>query len=447
MLPFSVECFRFAGREFDPVSGVLRLCYRIEGQGESLRLVERFDFGPGRSGSAVDGAAMQAALDLLHWVAGTSYWKAGCRGRVAFDDGRAPDPSQARALETVYRAGLAELAWRNELDGRYWPDFASAAGEPPDAEAEPARLPSDILVPMGGGKDSLVALERVRRCGFEPDTVQIGSAGLIGTVARAAGARHHVIGRRLAPELHELNAAGAINGHVPITAINAAALVVMAIHRGFGSIVFANERSADVPTLIAPDGTPVNHQFAKSFEFERLLDDWVHRYIAPDLDVFSLLRRDRELAICREFAGLPRYHGVFSSCNRNFHLDGPRATRWCRSCPKCTFVFLSMAPFLDVESMVGIFGADLLDDPERCGDFAALLALGEPRPFECVGEPDEARCAVRLLSDHPRWHDRVVVRELSSRIAGMDVPDVSRLLEPGGPHGIPERFRECALPT
>lgn len=447
MLPFPVDCFRFAGREFDPETGVLRLGYRIEGQGASLRLVEYFDFGPGKGRTSAAGQAMEAALDLLHWIAGTSYWKAACRGRVVFDGGRVPDPAQADVLETVYRAGLAELAWRNGLDGRYWPDFISAAGEPAVTAAEPAGLANGTLVPMGGGKDSLVALERVRRCGSDPDTVQVGSAGLIGSVACAARARHHVIARRLAPELHELNAAGAINGHVPITAINAAALVVMAIHRGFGSIVFANERSADLPTLVTPDGAQVNHQFAKSFEFEQLFGDWVHRCIAPDLDVFSLLRRERELAVCREFAELTRYHDVFSSCNRNFHLDGPRAARWCGTCPKCTFVFLSLAPFLDVESMVGIFGNDLLDDPERCEDFGALLALEGPRPFECVGEPDEARCAVRLLADDRRWRDHVVVRELSSRIAGVDVPDASSLLEPGGPHRIPQRFMECALPT
>ena len=226
-------------------------------------------------------------------------------------------------------------------------------------------------------------------------------------------------------------------------AINAAALVVMAIHRGFGSVVFANERSADVPTLVTSDGAAVNHQFAKSLEFERLFGDWVHRHVAPDLDVFSLLRRDRELAICRDFAALTRYHRAFSSCNRNFHLDGRRAERWCGACPKCVFVFLSLAPFMDVDAMTAIFGSDLLDDPDRRESFAALLALEGPRPFECVGEPDEARCAVRLLAEDPRWRDRVVVRELAGRIADLEVPDASRLLERAGPHRIPEGFAEC----
>ena len=430
--------FEFTRRTLDPSSGRVRLFYRLWLDGRRHDLEERFEFGPGPGAGDARDEALAAALDLLHWAAGVSYWKTACRGVVAFGE-RAPDDWQAAALETLYRDGLAELAWRNDLGRRYWPAFTAGVRAAPRAGA--AGLPGDaVLVPMGGGKDSLVALERVRRRGVEPETVQVGSAGLIGRVAARAGTRHLRVERRLAPELAALNAAGAVNGHVPVTAINAAALIVLALLRGRGAVVFANERSADHPTLIGDDGVAVNHQFAKSFAFETLLAEWIRRYVATDLAVFSILRRDRELAVCREFASLTNYHDVFSSCNRNFHLDGTRTARWCGDCPKCRFVFLGLAPFLAPARMRAIFGTDLLADPGQRPGFEALLALDGALPFECVGEPDEARAALRLLGAAPAWREHAVVRTLQHRLQGAAVPDAAALMQPAGPHLIPDRF-------
>jgi len=433
-----VERFEFGAREFDPARGTLTLGFALHGPDLHQDLFERFEFGmvaahPDRSSS------LEAAFELLHWIVGVSYWKVACSGRIGFAGAR-PDPAQARALEQIYRDGLAELAWRNRLSAPWWPNFKAAAGEP-RVPAGSVGLGDRALVAIGGGKDSLVALERVRRAGVEASTVQVGRAALIGQVARASGLNHRVIGRRLAPELAALNLRGALNGHVPITAINAAALVVAALLWDFNAVVFANERSADTPTLITATGLAVNHQFAKSLAFEELFSEWLRRSIATDLDVFSILRRERELGICREFMTLDNYHGIFSSCNRNFHLDGARTERWCRDCPKCRFVFLALAPFADPARLTQIFGADLLADPNQKPGFEALLALDQPRPFECVGEPDEARAAVRALAARRAWSAHPVIMALNRRLDGVEVPPLEALLRPGGRHRIPARFR------
>lgn len=431
-----VQRFEFAGRELDTRTGRAVLRYRLVGPDRATAFEEHFEFGPAEFEPPV--AALDAALDLLHWIAGVSYWKAACDGEPAFAE-RRPGSWQAGVLERIYRDGLAELAWRNGLRRRYWPDFSAASG-PDSPRAGHAGLPARALVPMGGGKDSLVALERVRRVGIEPDTVQVGASPLIARVAERAGTRHRIVRRRLDPRLSEWNADGALNGHVPITAINAAALVVASLLWGFDAVVFANERSADSPTLVRDDGAAVNHQFAKSHEFEALFARWVRERVAPELSVFSILRRERELAVCREFAGLTAYHDVFSSCNRNFHLDGPRTGRWCGACPKCRFVFLGLAPFLEPDSLQSIFGRDLLADPEQAAGFGELLALDGPRPFECVGEADESRAAVLALARQPAWREHAVVRVLAGRLDGVDVPRLERLLEPGGPAELPARF-------
>lgn len=422
--------FVFAGRRFDPSTGLVRLEYDLDGieLSESFRLPGAGELPAGRV------AAVEAALDLLHWTAGISYWKAGCPATVDFI-GTQPDAWQAAWLDRLYREGLAEFAWRNRLDQDSWARFPAAPAADP---AIVAGLSDRALIPMGGGKDSLVALERMRARRQPLCTVQVGQAPRIRQVAEAAGTQHLVIERAMTPELAELNRAGAYNGHVPITAINAAALILTAVVHDFGRIVFANERSADEPTLIDDRGRAVNHQFSKSLAFETMLGDWVQRCIARDLAVFSLLRRDRELAVCREFAGLEQYHAVFSSCNRNFHLDGARTDRWCGTCPKCHFVFLALAPFLSPQRLVDIFGRNLLDDPEQAEGFRALLALDRAKPFECVGEAVEARAALAALAADPAWAGAPVVTALAPELRGLEVPPVADLCRPGRAHRIPD---------
>ncbi len=423
--------FVFAGYRWHAASGELLLDYELDG----YPLCERFRFPLPNDRRAIPDAALNSAMSLLHWVAGVSYWKAGCPQQLTFG-ARAPSAEQADCLNRLYREGLAEFAWHNHLAPERFEVFRSASQSPTDAG--PAGLDGAYLVPMGGGKDSLVAWSRLKRQGLAPITVQVGSSALIRAVAERAGGPHLVIERQVDPALAGLNAAGAWNGHVPITAINAAALIVLALLHGSRGVVFANERSADEATLSDEHGRPVNHQFAKSLRFERMLDDWVRRWIAADLQVFSLLRRDRELAICREFAGLTRFHDVFSSCNRNFHLDGPRTGRWCGRCPKCHFVFLGLAPFMSAAALERIFGANLLADTDILDGFRSLLALDGRKPFECVGEAAEARAAIRTLAGRPEWRDHGVVRTLNAELAGLEVPELDELCRPGGEHLIPE---------
>ncbi|TVS11642.1 MAG: endonuclease domain-containing protein [Wenzhouxiangella sp.] len=422
--------FVFAGWSFSEADGEARLNYRLDGH----PLTETFRFPLSVTAPVARRQALDAALDLLHWVAGISYWKAGCPAGVEFA-GKRPDQRQAAWLNTLYREGLGEFAWNNGLEVERFKVFAGGPEASPPADEQ--ALDRAFLVAMGGGKDSLVAWSRLDRRGLETVTAQVGQAALIERVAQRIGHEHLIIERRLDPALAAFNRAGAWNGHVPVTAINAAALVVLALLRGFGQVVFANERSAEEATLTDARGRSINHQFAKTLAFEGMLDDWVRTWIAADLRVFSLLRRDRELAICKEFAALGRFHDVFSSCNRNFHLDGARTSRWCGHCPKCHFVFLGLAPFMTPDELIAIFGANLLADSRQLDGFKSLLALDGCKPFECVGEAAEARAAIRALAARPEWCEQVVVRALNAALGELEVPTLDTLCRPGGPHLIP----------
>lgn len=409
--PHAVKAFRFVRHDFDARTGVARLVYAFD---DGPEMTETVTF-PGAP-FALDEArvkAVDAALELLHLIAGVSYYKAAVPPDIRVESHRV-DADAAALLESVYLNGLGEFAYRNGLDLRGRIRFPVTAGEAAPAEA--VGLRQHALVAIGGGKDSLVSIEALRAAGVEQTVTWIGGSQLIAACAERTGLPTLQIGRALAPELFELNRRGAWNGHIPVTAVNSAILVLAALLRGADQVVFSNERSASYGSLIPGTGE-VNHQWSKGWAFESALGDYVERHIAADLHYYSLLRPLSELAVARQFAKNSRYDAHFSSCNRNFHLLGERpANRWCGACPKCHFVFLALAPFMPKPRLVGIFGRNLLDDPAQTAGYDALLEFHEHKPFECVGEGRESRAALATLGERPEWREDALVKRFNRDI-------------------------------
>ncbi len=435
--PRAAREFRFTRRHYDAASGVAELGYAFD---EGPDLIERLRFPSPPPLEPARRAAVDAALALLHLVAGVSYYKAGVPPALALPE-TALDDATADLLDALYEHGLAEFAYQNKLDLAGRARFPRGATPAPDAPA--LGLPRSALVPIGGGKDSLVTVEALRSAGARATAVWVGSSALIEACAERTGLPRLNIGREVSPLLFEMNRRGALNGHVPVTAINSAILVLAAVLYGHDAVVFSNERSASAPTLQRGD-REVNHQWSKGWAFERMLGDWVRRRIAADLEYFSLLRPWSELAVTRRFATLTQYHDVFSSCNRNFKLSGPRPdSRWCGQCPKCLFVFLALAPFLPKPRLSAIFGRNLLAEASLAPAFDALLAWGADKPFECVGEASESRAALAQLATRPEWReDAIVARFRASILPALDPATLALapLLAPAGEHRVPARF-------
>ena len=464
MQPRLTQVFRFTRASF--ADGVAELAYAFD-DGEELVETIRFPGAPAIP--AERQTAFDAALKLLHLIVGVSYYKAGVPPRIELADGPLDDAT-ADLLEALYLHGLAEFAYRNKLDLRERVKFPRLAPSPlrgddcMDAggramhgaiadglgeetvlpQALTLNLPKRTLIPIGGGKDSLVAIEAIKAIGGEATVLWIGNSGLIAACAERTGLPTLNIQRELAPGLFELNRQGAWNGHIPVTAVNSAILALAAILYGYDSIAFANERSASAATL-EYDGQQVNHQWSKGYAFEQLLGNWLHTHVASDLDYCSLLRPYSELAITRAFAKLMPYFDVFSSCNRNFRLLGPKPVdRWCGQCPKCHFVFLALAPFLPKPRLLSIFGRNLLDDENQTAGFDALLEYQDHKPFECVGEGAEARAAMFALSQRPEWAEDTLVARFRREI--LPHLDASQLalepwLEASPEHRVPLRLQ------
>ncbi len=435
-----VAVFRFVRCDFAADTGVAQLVYAFD---DGPELIETVTI-PGAP-FVLDGAraeAVQQALRLLHLIAGVSYYKAGVPDQVRIDS-YAIDAATAALVETVYLNGLGEFAYRNGLNlrGRF--------RLPVEAQAEPAAQPLGLrehaLVAIGGGKDSLVSIEALRHAGVAATVTWIGGSQLIRACAERTGLPMLNIGRALAPELFELNRQGAWNGHIPVTAVNSAIMLLAALVQGVDQVVFSNERSASYGSQIAGTGE-VNHQWSKGWAFEKAFGEHVQRHVAADLHYYSLLRPLSELAVARQFARTDYYDAHFSSCNRNFHILGERpVNRWCGVCPKCHFVFLALAPFMPKTRLVRIFGRNLLDDGDQAGGFDALLEFQDHKPFECVGEGRESRAAMAALAARPEWKEDVLVKRFAQVIQptlAADELKIEPLLVIDGEHRIPAALWE-----
>ena len=438
--PREARAFRFVRRDY--ADGVASLVYAFD---DGPELVERISFPEAPALAPERRAAFGRALDLLHLIAGVSYYKAGVPRAIDVASA-ALDARTAAFLDALYLHGLGEFAYHNRLDlrGRMrFPVHADAARAAPSKAAPPLGLARHTLVPIGGGKDSLVSVELLKSAGESATAVWVGNSQLIAACAERTGLPMLNIRRELSPLLFEYNRHGAYNGHIPVTAINSAILGVAALLYGHDAIAFSNERSASSATL-EYDGQPVNHQWSKSWAFEQAFGELLQSTVAADLHYYSLLRPLSELGVAERFARTSRYDELFSSCNRNFRILGPKpADRWCGQCPKCHFVFLALAPFMPKPRLLGIFGRNLLDAAELAPAFDALMEYRDHKPFECVGEGSESRAAMATLATRAEWREDALVARFAHEIApqlAAGGPSLDSLLAPAGGHRIPERL-------
>jgi hypothetical protein len=426
------SCFSFTGYHYDAVSGRATLSYAVDGQ--ELNEEITFPWAPWPV-DASRQAAFFKALEILHLIAGISYYKAGLAETIDTGDSNI-DEDLANFLNELYVQGLGEFAYLNELDLSALINFKSTGSEP--SEALDIDLPERALVAMGGGKDSLVCLQMLQDAGIEVQPACVGGSALIGETAKAAGLPLIRIPRALSPELKVMNLAGAWNGHVPVTAINSAILLCAAILYGYRYIVFANESSANEATLKDSQGNDINHQYSKSFAFEKTFRHVIAQRVSRGVEYFSLLRPFSEIAITRRFSDMSKFHSVFSSCNRNFHLDGSHIDgRWCQDCPKCRFAALALAPFMSPKQLLTIQGADLLDLEDQLLGFRELCGLGEDKPFECVGSLAESRAAMKFLGSNNEWKNREIVRALTQVPEIQQAGELELQADAGAEHCIP----------
>ncbi len=426
------KVFRYESYVIDADTGLLTCRYSLDGRG----FEECLTLSPGGCWES-PGAA--AAARLVFLLAGVSYYKTAAPPLIDLC-GEPLSDLERSFLRDFYVEGLGEFACRNEIDLSDLRFECETAPAVPAITEDAVRAPSKVLVPFGGGIDSIVTVEHVRQRadvtlfvvqgpGDRLDGIE-GSAAVAGLpVARAE--------RKVDPQLLRSHELGFLHGHVPVTGIWSAVAVLAAVLEQHTAVIMSNEWSASIPTRHYR-GRPINHQWSKSEAFEEAFRSVLAEQRVGLPGYFSALRDRTELWVAERFARLEAYHETFRSCNRSFRLDkARRLDHWCGQCDKCYFVDLILAPFMPASALQAVFRAtrEPLNAPELMPKFRALLGA-RTKPFDCVGEVSECCAAVLLAARRADRADCVLLQALAAEVASRPdaptTPEIAALSHPVG---------------
>ncbi|HPR57804.1 MAG TPA: hypothetical protein PK915_05475 [Bacteroidales bacterium] len=367
-----------------------------------------------------------------------SYWKAACPPKVIIKCGYLEE-DQKNWWKKLYFNGLGEFFYLNGLQ----PDFAdfmeiSCVNQNKYQTANYPASPK-MLVPVGGGKDSAVTLELMKKTEFEVIPFIINPRQASIATAKAAGFDENelfITNRTIDKTLLKLNDEGFLNGHTPFSAVVAFTSLLATAITGCRFIGLSNESSANEPTI---PHTGINHQYSKSLDFERDFRQYASKYLTTSTEYFSLLRPYNELQIGKIFSTLSHQFPHFKSCNA-----GSKTDTWCGKCPKCLFTWIILAPFVEQTVLENIFGKNLLNDLSLLPVFEQLTGLQEEKPFECVGTIDEVNAALILTLKKSSAESLPKLLEYyqnSDAYKKYKLMEVSKLLDTLNPnHFVPARF-------
>ena len=320
-----------------------------------------------------------------------SYWKATCSPNILIKPFHLNE-DQINWWKKIYFLGLGEFFYLNGVQNTIH-DFVSIKSEG-SKRTKPLHttLKDEIIVPIGGGKDSVVTLELLLQTGNILNPLILNPRGATLQTVSAAGIDQDSIieiYRKIDNTLLELNSKGYLNGHTPFSALLGFVCLLAAVLTGKQHVALSNESSANESTVVDTD---VKHQYSKSFQFEQDFRSYTYKFISQELNYFSFLRPLSEIQIAKLFSRFEKYHSVFKSCNVGSKMD-----IWCGNCPKCLFTFIMLSPFIEKDKMVNIFGSDLLDNQNLLSSFDELIGISEVKPFECVGTIEEVNVALHQI--------------------------------------------------
>ncbi|MBP5189800.1 MAG: UDP-N-acetylmuramoyl-L-alanine--D-glutamate ligase [Bacteroidales bacterium] len=359
----------------------------------------------------LDSATLDTLVFNIGMIELISYWKCYCPPIVEIKPFRLND-KQIAFWKKLYFNGLGEFFYTNGISATI-DDFMAVVSD----ENRPAfdKCNDNVLIetsidnhiiPIGGGKDSVVTLEILgggatsadKSFDSRPIPLIMNPRGATTECIKKAGYTLDdviVIKRTIDPLLLQFNKEGSLNGHTPFSAMLAFyTILASALTGNRCNIALSNESSANESTV---SGTNVNHQYSKSLEFEDDFRGYVSSFIGSKFNYYSLLRPLSELQIAMLFSHYTHYHDVFKSCNA-----GSKEDIWCGKCAKCLFAYIILSPFIDPKRLNTIFGKNMLDDVSLKTEFKQLIGEAETKPFECVGTVSEVNDALSMAIS--KWY-------------------------------------------
>ena len=379
-------------------------------------------------------------LQMLHLLVGISYYKS------LFGDVSHPyqlNDNDVSYLNAVYDRGLGELAYLNKVTDTIQPFVSNT-----DDTHDPVGLDGHGgLLGIGGGKDSIVAGELLREINIPTATMDMATRdnhGQAGAVMQVMGFEQFPIERYLDTSIVEFtDKHHGHHGHIPFSAILAWFGVLIAHATKKRYVLMANESSTSTGNTTW-NGQVINHQWAKSYEFEKITQNYIHATLSPDIWYFSPIRPYSSLAVMALFAHWgEKYYPTFTSCNFVLRIDPNKRpnNRWCGVCPKCLSTWLLLSAWLDRKQLENIFSKNLFEDESLKPTLLELLDLKGHKPLNCVGTSEELRAVTRkALKNYP---ESVLLAGISSKdIPG---PTIKALISQLSPHNIPTELEKPIL--
>ncbi len=203
------ETFRIERPSFDSATGEARFSY---GLGDHS-FVETLGLPAGADSLAAVSPSFLKLLDLTAFVLGVSYFKLRAPFTIAAPDLPLNEAERAFVID-VYENGLGEFYARNELSR-----FGKLSLDVPDdprATLPAPTLPRRALLPIGGGKDSLVSVDLLTHAEVAFTPFAVNPKGPILTSIAALGTEPLYVTRTLDPEMIRLGKEpGYYNGTCP----------------------------------------------------------------------------------------------------------------------------------------------------------------------------------------------------------------------------------------
>lgn len=392
--------FYYLGWSAETQNGRLHITYKFETENLASFSPEWvFNFG-NADNINIDDPILNSLIFSLGMVELVSYWKITCPPNVFIKCGQIDD-FQNDWWKKQYFNGLGEFFYTNGITDADINSFMNIFSEGEKIQAgDKQKNLKGVIIPIGGGKDSAVTTELLKSVTPRACYI-INPRGATSASADTGGFDEKIItSRTLDKNMLKLNKTGEyLNGHTPFSAIVAFSSVIAAYLGGYKYTALSNEASANENTVEnAVSGSGVNHQYSKSFEFEKDFCEYESKYINSGVKYFSLLRAWSEYQIAEYFAQIKQYHSIFKSCNA-----GSKEDIWCCRCPKCLFVYLILSPFLSPAELENIFGENLADKADLMEDFKKLIGEVPEKPFECVGSRAEVNTAIcEAISNYGR---------------------------------------------
>jgi len=326
-----------------------------------------------------------------------SYWKATCSQKIEILAGKLTQ-RQIEWWRDIILRGMGQFFFENKINFLQ-NNFLQIETKGEKFQRFDGKLDKEkVLIPVGGGKDSIVTIEYLKKTKKDLTLFFLNPKKHQLKIAKISKIKNAIcVKREIDRKLIELNKRGFLNGHTPFTAYLSFLTVLVAVLKNYKFIAFSNEKSSNEGN-VKYGGMVINHQYSKSEDFEERFRFYSKKYLAKEVEYFSLLRPFYELEIAALFSQFPQYFNTFLSCNVAFQTKGgvkKPLGRWCGQCPKCLFTFVSLYPFVG-KKVIKIFKKNLFDDKKLLPLLYQLLGLEGFKPFECVGTKKETLLAFKL---------------------------------------------------